>query len=253
MKYKLGKRPKLYNPQIPHMSALFKLAAPYEPPITCDYSFGMPDDFGMFLNDSIGNCTAAAYYHALQVWSFNAKKLEITESDDKVLSLYESSTGYNPNDPTTDQGGVESDVLTYIMNNGAPINDGVDKIAAFLEVDYRNLDDLRRTIVECGVAYIGINMTQKVMDNADDNTITWDTTGDQTSLGGHAIILVAYDVDTFTCISWGKRYKLTHGFLAQNLEEAYAIASYDWIDTTGRTPLGMSLNDLEFQMRFLKE
>jgi hypothetical protein len=202
----------------------------------------------------LGDCTCAAFYHARQVWSFNAGGAEVTEPDADVLALYEQACGYVQGDDSTDQGGNEQDVLTYLLKTGAPIGKGGrDKILAFLEVDFRNLDDLKRTIADCGVAYIGIDVPQSVMDNADDPRKLWDTDGDETIVGGHAVVLVGYDLDTFTCISWGTRYKITHRFLGKFLDEAYAIAAHEWVKSTGKTPLDMTVEQLEEQMQAIKQ
>lgn len=254
---KLGRQPRKFNPHIPHYSALrLNLRDLAPPPAEVDYTKGMPADFGMMANDSLGDCTCAAFYHARQVWSYNTTGYGITESAPDVIALYEQACGYNPNDPATDNGGAEQDVLAFLLNTGAPVDNpsaGRDKILAYLEIDYRNLDDLKRCIYDCGIAYIGIDVPASVMDNADDPSIAWDVIGNQESQGGHAIVLVGYNADFFYCISWGKKYKITPAFLTAHLEEAYAIASPDWIEATGKTPLGMTVEDLEAQMEDLKE
>lgn len=250
-KFKLGRKPRKFDPRIPHVRRLqIQSLAPL--PSSLDYSKGLPDDLGEFLNDRLGDCTCAAYYHARQIWTGNAEGEMITETDAQVLSLYEKACGYNPDDPATDQGGVEQDVLAYMLNFGAPVAGGVVKILGYAEVDHKNFLDLRRTIAECGAAYIGIEVPQSVMDHADDNTVAWDVKGDNTIIGGHAVILVGYDYDGFTAISWGKRYKLTNNFLGAFLEEAYGIIDQSWIASTGKTPFGMDLADLKKAMQALK-
>jgi len=252
---KLGRKTRGYNPAIPHMSALLAGKSLAPAPLQIDYTAGMPNDLGAMLNMDLCDCTCAAFYHARQVWSFNAGGKMVTEPDSDVLALYEQACGYSPSDPTTDQGGVEQDVLTYLLNTGAPVGaDGTqrDKILAFIESDPRNLDDLKRVIADCGVAYVGVRVPQSVMDNAADVSVPWDTTGNQTIVGGHAVVLAAYDLDSFTCISWGRRYKITVPFLGNFLEEAYGIADPAWIAATGKTPLGMSVPEVESTMRALR-
>ncbi len=65
------------------------------PPAAVDYTKGMPTDLGMMLNDSLGDCTCAAYYHARQVWTFNTGKM-VTEPDGDVEDLYVKACGYDP-------------------------------------------------------------------------------------------------------------------------------------------------------------
>src|SRR4051794_11921933 len=99
---KLGRRKRSYNPSVPHLSAL--MAGRLLPPaqISCDYAKDMLPDFGLMENDMLGCCTIAAYYHARQIWSFNAGGTELTNPDSDVLKAYELFCGYNPSDPTTD-------------------------------------------------------------------------------------------------------------------------------------------------------
>lgn len=246
---KLGRLPRAHNPAVPHMSALLAGQTLLPIPMSVDYTTDMGPDFGAMGNSDIGDCTAAAYFHARQIWSFNATHSEITAPDSDVIGLYSASTGYQPGNPTTDQGGVEQDVLTYLLNHGAP---NCKPILAFIEVDSRNLDDVRRTIYECGVAYIGVNLPQTIV-SGDAPPDVWDAVPGDTIAGGHAIALCGYDIDGFTLISWGNRYTATNAFMANYCDEVYAIADPEWITATNKTPLGMTLQQLEQQMSGLRE
>lgn len=250
---KLGRNPRKFDMRIPRASLLRKKHDLPPAPLSIDYSAGLPDDLGEFLNDSLGDCTCAAYYHARQIWSGAGGRQMVTDSPVDALQLYEGACGYQPGNPDTDQGGVEQDVLNYLLNTGAPISGGVSKIIGYVEIDQHNFDDLKRTIADCGVAYIGIQVPQSLMDSADDNSVVWDCVGDGTIIGGHAIVLVGYDLDTFTCISWGKRYKITHSFLAKYLDEAYGILDHAWIESSGLTPFGMTPAEVETAMGALKD
>jgi len=73
------------------------------------------------------------------------------------------------------------------------------------------------------------------------------------SLGGHAVILPGYDDSGLNVISWGHFYKMTWPFFAKYVDEVYAIADNTWINATGQTPLGLSVQDLEAQMQALKD
>jgi hypothetical protein len=249
MKY--GRLPRKFNPAIPHYSALrmglAKLAAP---PPSVDYTVGLPANLGMFGNDALGDCTCAAIYHALQVWSNAASTID-TEADSEAVSLYEGACGYNPADPKTDQGGDEQTVLTYVMLTGAPVAGGVHRLTAFVEVDPSNQDDVKVAIYTCGLVYIGFNVPTYINQAAGS---TWDVEPGQASIeGGHAVVLCGYDASGVTVISWGALYKMTWAFFAAFVDEVYAIADPDWIKATGLDPLGMSMADLETQMNALRE
>jgi len=256
--FKLGRLHRAYDPRVPHMSALMagKTLAP--PPPSVDYTKGMPANLGMMLNDTLGDCTCAAFYHALQVWSFNADPPIDTESDNDVKLLYEQACGYKPSAGGEGPGGNEQKVLKYILTKGAPAgtNGGTrDKIAAFVEVDPRITDDVKRCIADCGVAYIGFNVPAFLMPAPPAQPpAVWDVQPTNTKIiGGHAVVLAGYDVNGARVISWGSYYTMTWAFFATYVDEVYAIADADWITKKGTSPGGMSLADLEAQMQALKE
>ena len=63
-------------------------------------------------------------------------------------------------------GGNEQHVLKYLLTRGAPMGPNgrtVHKIDAFVEVDPRHIDDVKRAINNCGVAYIGFNVPQYIV------------------------------------------------------------------------------------------
>lgn len=253
---KLGRKPRAFNPRVPHYSALAARRLHLAPlPPSVDYSKRMPAQLGAMLNDQLGDCTCAAFFHARQLWTANTLGKMQTEPDADVLKLYEAACGYRPDDPSTDQGGVEQGVLTYLLREGAPLGDGTttDKIIAFVEVDPRNLNDVKRTIYECGVAYIGFQVPSSVLPADGDPPAVWDYDPENAdSVGGHAVVLVGYDNVGFKLISWGQVYTMTYRLFPMVTDEVYAIADRAWFNATGKTLLDMSLSDLEAQMNALR-
>ena len=252
MARKLGRKPRTFNPKVPHMSAMLgAMDSLPAPPPAVDWTKGITN-FGMMLNDQLGDCTCAAVYHARQIWTANTG-VEKTESDNTVLSLYEAVAGYVPGDMNTDNGAVEQEVLAYLLNTGAPLDDGQrDKIIAFVEVDPRNIDDVKRTINDCGVAYIGIEVPNSLMSSPDVAPL-WKVDHNNRGIeGGHAIILVGYDSVGPYLISWGQKYQMTWEFFQTYCDEVYAIADNSWISATGKTPLGMAVSDLQKLMSAIR-
>jgi hypothetical protein len=251
--HKFGRTARSRDPRVPHLSALLAGQKLAPPPASVNYVANMPQTFGMMLNDNLGDCTCAAFYHARQVWTFNADKAESTAPDSDVEDLYEQACGYNPQTPGPGPGGNEQHVLQFLLKTGAPIGAAGgqrDKILAFVEVDPRNTDDVKRTINDCGVAYIGF----PVPENVTYNNRTWDyeptakMTGD-----GHAVVLVGYDANAATAISWGQLYTVTWSFITNIVDEIYALADPDWVANTKKTPGGLTIAQLEAQMKTLKE
>ena len=253
---KLGRLPRARNPRVPHFSALTAGITLPTPPPSIDYTVGLPASLGMFGNDSLGDCTCAALYHALQVWTCNGIGAIDTEPDQNAVLLYEAACHYNPADPKTDQGGVEQDVLTYALLNGiptGPAGGGRHQLSAFVEVDPRNIDDVKLSIFDCGVAYIGFNVPDYLMRNGPPPV--WDVlpSANYQIEGGHAVVLAGYDPSGVSVVSWGRLYTMTWAFFTEFTDEVYAIADPAWIRATGATPAGMTLPQLEAQMSGLRE
>ena len=252
---KLGRLPRKFNPRVPHLSSLLagrrRLVAP--PPPSVDYTVGLPTNLQMFANDRLGDCTCAAIYHAIQIWSANAQGAIDTEPDNNAVLLYEQACGYSPSNPQSDGGGVEQDVLSYVMLSGAPTGadgSGRHRIAAFVEVDPTNEADVKLAINDGGACYIGFNVPDFAMNTSG----LWDVQpGTPNIIGGHAVVLAAYDSVGPTCITWGRLQKMTWAFFEAYTDEAYMLADQEWIRSTGVSPAGLSLTDLETQMQALRQ
>jgi hypothetical protein len=238
------------------MSAILAGKQVPAPPPSVNYTTGMPSTFGMMLNDTLGDCTCAAFYHAIQVWSFKAEKVEDTEPDTDVEQLYVQACGYNPQKGGEGPGGNEQKVLEYILTTGAPAGPAGQsrhKTLGFVEVDPRNINDVKSTINDCGVAYIGFNVPQNIMPANGDTPKVWTVDKSNSKIvGGHAVVLPGYDAEGAIVISWGELYKMTWQFFSTFVDEVYAIADSDWVNATGKTPAGMSLAELETQMQALR-
>lgn len=251
MPFLMGRKPRIHNPTVAHMSALMAGRSLPPPPAQVNYLAKMPDDLGMMMNDQLGDCTCAAVYHAIQVWTANCGAMQ-TNPDSDVLSIYERFCGYNPADPDTDQGGIEQTVLGDWMHTGVPIVAGTNKLTAFLEVDPRQIDDVKRTIAECGVCYIGFNVPSNIMPPDAAPPLIWQYDPSAQSIGGHAIALAGYDANHINLISWGAKYQMTWEFFQRTTDEAYAIIDSDWLNATGKTPLGLTSEQLIAQMQGLR-
>ena len=250
----LGRKARSFNPIIPHLSAHLSSRALPPTPDSVDWTRGMPADLGAMLNDKVNDCSIAAFYHALQVWSFNAAGALDTEPDTNVEALYGVVSGYRPSDAPPGPECNMQDVLCHLVKQGAPVGpDGksVNKLAAFLEIDHRNLDDVRHTIAECGVAYLGVDVPAYILANPMPSV--WDVEQQNAEIkGGHAVAAAGYDAQGVRAISAGKVYTLTWAYLTKYTHEAYALADASWIRATGKSPAGLSLDVLERQMQALK-
>ena len=207
-------------------------------PASADWSHGITD-WGMMLNDKLGDCTIAGAAHAVQAWSANLGQ-EVTLTDQQVLAAYEQWDGYVPSDPSSDQGGVELDVLTKWRQQGLSGHSLIGYAAAAV----KNLNEVRQAIALFGGVYIGLSLPL----SAQSQTV-WDvakgTNGKPGGWGGHCVYVVGYDAGGFTCVTWGALKKMTVAFWKKYCDEAYVLLSQDWIGSKGTSPAGLDLQQLQ--------
>jgi hypothetical protein len=187
-----------------------------------------------------GNCcTASGIGHWIQVATAN-NGAEVTPSDADVVKFYSGSTGYNPADPSTDQGGVEADVLAYAKKVGM----GGFKIDGFAAAQAQNLPQMQQIVNTFGGAYIGLALPKTIEAQGEYDGATWDVDlsagadAERGSLGGHCVIVEKYDGRGFWILTWGIRIYLTNDFMAGYNDEAWAMLANGLWAPKGITPAG---------------
>lgn len=195
---------------------------------------------GMMLNDRLGDCTCAAMGHLEQVWSAN-NGTEVTVTDADVETAYEGACGYKPDDPDSDQGGVELDVLKYWRDTGIANR----RITGFVALEPKNHDHMKMSIAEFGGAYLGIALPATAQGQSQWSVVPHSgSEGAPGSWGGHAVCAVAYDQHYITVITWGQLLKMTWQFADKYMDEAYAVLSPEWCGG-GRSPSGFNIVELQ--------
>jgi hypothetical protein len=196
----------------------------------------------MYANDRLGDCTAAAAGHLVSAWTANAfTEYDMPESD--VVAFYEDSTGYDPADPETDQGGIEIDVLNSWRSAGC----GGHKIGAYVSVSPTSKTLTRDGIYLFGGLYLGIALPlsaqkQRVWDVPHGGPFGLGAPG---SWGGHAVPAVDYDGRGITVVTWGGLKRMTWNFYRTYCDEAYAILSPDFVTGARPAPNGFDLTALQ--------
>ena len=242
------------------MSALMAGRRPRIMPPPVNWAAKMPPDLGMMLNDQLGDCTVAAIGHLIQVWSFNCGRHEMqTEPDSIIEKWYELIDGYVPGDPSTDQGGIMQHVMKYWIRKGVPTqSEGLNKALAVVEVDPQSDIDIATAISDCGAVNIGFNVPAYILpDDGSPPPYIWDVNprADNSIIGGHDVIAPGFNASMMlNVVSWGLRaYTMTKAFRYQFVTETYAIANPEWINAKGTTPGGLTVEQLQLQMRALRE
>jgi hypothetical protein len=232
----LGKLPPRHDDRTLQLSKYVE-ALPH-PPAACDYTNKVPS-WPMYGNDTLGDCVAAAGGHMVEQWSYEAGK-PFLPSQAEIVAFYQNS-GYNPADPSTDQGWDLLSALKIWRTAGIAGH----IIAAFLQLQTGNLEQLKQAVYLFGNAYIGLALPLTAQGQA-----LWSVpasvTGDGApgSWGGHCVPIVGYAAYKQTCVTWGALLNLTPAFYSTYSDEAYAVLSQDWVDKNAKAPNGFDLDQL---------
>ena len=236
---KLGKLPKRHDPRTINLKDYIPAGAPPIPPSVEYWQKRLSSDWKMMTNDVLGSCTIAAAGHLTMLWTTYSDE-EFIPSDAQVIADYSAITGYTPNDPSTDQGAVELDVLNYWRKPGM-MGRAIEGYAA---VDLSNQEQVNQAIFLFGGIYTGFSVPASAMDQFNAGR-PWDVvSNDGGSVGGHAVPVVGYDATYLYAITWGAVQKLTWAFWNQYFDEAYSIISPYWLNKKALTPAGFGINEL---------
>ena len=204
------------------------------------YYYTIPS-IGMLGNDKYGDCVFAGDGHIVEQQTALGQLHEVTVTTDQALAGYSAVTGFNKNDPSTDQGALISDGLKYLRQVGMA---GV-KIALYGEVAVSSLDKIKLAVSEFGAVSIGMNFPNSAMDQFN-NSKPWDVVPNDGGIdGGHCVIVCGYDATYLYVYTWGAIQKMTYAFWDKYVEEGWPVVTQVWVNTTtGLDPEGVDLATL---------
>lgn len=181
----------------------------------------------VYANDSLSDCTAAAAGHLRQAWTCYGQGATTVTADSDVLAFYEACSGYQPGNPSTDNGAVMQDCLGYWRQTGL----ATDKILAYFQVNPADLAEVKTAAWLFGGLYVGVNLPISALDQFNAGQ-PWDLnpSADNRIDGGHCVHLGAIDsAGVMTVTTWGKTQRVTPAWWRQYTEEAWAVATLDWV------------------------
>jgi hypothetical protein len=222
------------------------LSAVPAPPKKVYWEYKVPADlWGMFSNDTIGDCTCACIAHMIMLATAHTGKM-VTPTVAEVVAAYSAITGYVPGNESTDNGANISDVLNYWQNTGIAGH----KITAWAQVDQTNIQEVKQAIWLFGGVDIGIEVFQSMEDQFDARE-PWDNpSGDD--LGGHSIPLFGYGSEGTTGVTWAALQQMGWPCFSKICSEAYAVITPDWINQlSGKTYSGFDLAQLQADLAAL--
>jgi hypothetical protein len=207
-----------------------------DPPDEIDWATEMKSRLQMWKNDEYGDCVFAAFYNYLAVATGYTNDTFPYVNED-VLADYTAVTGFDPNDPSTDNGTNPEAALKYYMKNS--------RILAWGEINHHSLKECKQALDIFGGIYTAFSLPisaqgQEVWDvtyTSDSGAGTW---------GGHMTMTQAMDKKgNGTTDTWGTTKKFTKAFWDKYCSGAYFFVTEKWVaDNTGKTPNGFDLPTL---------
>jgi hypothetical protein len=195
-------------------------------------------DWPMYANDRIGDCTTAAAAHMIEAWTAEAAGVAVEVSESSVLRAFDRVKIVDPF--SGEEGAVELDVLRDWRAHGV----GRHRIGAFARVSTRDHRLVRAAAWLFGGLYIGLQLPLSAQEQT-----TWDWRGSLSgadrpgSWGGHAVDVVRYTDASLTVVTWGRLQDMTWSFWDRYCDEAYCILSRDFL-VRDRAPNGFDLDAL---------
>jgi hypothetical protein len=209
------------------------------PPVSQDW-LGQVPEWPMYLNDNLGDCTAAEVGHQIEQFTQYGQGRYVEVTDDDVLAVYEATGGYVPGRPGTDQGAYVQDVLAYWRKNGVAGH----QIVAYASLDVADLTQVRQAITLFGSVNVGFNFPASAMDQFNAGR-PWDVVPGSPLEGGHCVMVGGYAPGKFTCVTWGAVQDLTEAFWRAMVDEAWVVITGEWVNAaTKRSPQGFDLGTL---------
>lgn len=249
MQYKLGKLPAVKNSVSFRLRDYLALTKIPTPPNIVNHEKGITT-WGMLGNDQYGDCVWAGAGHETMAWAASAKhKVGVTEKD--VLAAYTAVTGFNPNDPNTDQGTDMSKAAAYRKKTGISDASGLPrhKVAAYLAITPGNREELRQANYLFESVGIGIEFPGSAMDQFNAGE-PWTVVKGATIEGGHYIPMLGYDAQYIYVVTWGKVQKMAWAFFDKYCDEAIVYLSEEML-TGGKSIEGFNEASLQADLKAL--
>jgi len=234
---KFGCKHKLNLKALPLSNYMSPKAMAYPP--VC--SWWRPIEFGMLGNDTVGDCVIAYMLHQIMIWNSVAHagspQLFTTA---EALQIYSAITGYDPSDPSTDQGTDPGAALDYWQKNTLLGH----SIAGYVNLDISNIDQLRFAIYTFGGIGFSFNVPAYIMGIPGGKSWSLVSGADTSIEGGHQVGIMDYGRNGFRENCWNTTNTFNPDFIGEFGAAAQAVVSEEWIKESGVSPTGLDLSGL---------
>jgi hypothetical protein len=249
MALRLGKKPARPNAIRLKFGTFFSSMELPAPPLV----FGRPDlvrRWGMLANDEHSCCIYSGGPHETMLWRAWAGLPIPQFTDATTLADYAAVTGFNPADPSTDQGGDMQEAASYRRKIGLIDAAGErHRIDSYVALKAGDLDELALATFTLGAVGLGLEMPSSAMDQFD-RAEPWDVIANSPTEGGHYVPCISRNSHgNFLVVTWNRLHAVTPRFIAKYMDEGVAYLSLEQIRTTGVSPRGFDEAGLHQALR----
>ena len=246
--FKYGKGAPESHPRTLYMSHYIPAGELPAPPDTVFWENNISDAQWaetMFGNDQFGDCFWAGQAHDIMLRSSYTGKVIVPELV-QVLGAYSQCTGFNPDNPQSDQGTVATRGLEFMRTVGLADH----QIKAWLAVDFTNAQHRDLAIYLFGSLGMGVQMPTYTQQQFDEGKPWQVIPGHCKIEGEHWIPYYGQDATSNVCLTWAKKQVVEDDFTSQFGDESYATIDDLWIDNA--TKLSPSHFDVEHLLADLR-
>ncbi len=212
------------------------------PPTSYGHYRLVTENWQMLGNDQYGDCVWAGAAHETMLWNREANR-NVSFTDQEVLSDYSAVTGFNPNDPNSDQGTDMQVSASYRRKTGVKASDKRHQVMAYLEIPVGNVTQIKQAVYLFSAVGIGFQFPDYAMDEFNSGQ-TWHLRSGGSIVGGHYVPVVGYNGTYLYVVTWGKIQKMTWGFFKKYNDESIAYLSAEML-TNNKSLEGFDLTALE--------
>lgn len=239
--FKLGKLPARQDAIKFKLSTYEKAALP-TPPKTYGHQ-KLITTWNMYGNDQYGDCVFAGAGHEHLLWNKEAGK-DVVFTDSTILEGYSAVTGFNPNDPSTDNG-TDMEMAAKWRRKVGLLNakGGRHKIGAYLAINKGDIDQIKKAAYRYSAVGIGIQFPASAMNQFNAGK-AWTVVKNSPIEGGHYVPVVGYNSKYIYIVTWGKVVPCSYAFIRKYMDEGIVYLSNDFLNNEGKTLEGFDLATL---------
>lgn len=247
---KLGKLPARPGAISLRLSDYVDLSKLPTPPAEFGHDALVTAPWGMLGNDSVGDCVLAGGGHETMLWNAAGGRV-IPFADASTLSDYSAITGYNPADPSTDNGTDMQQAAAYRQKTGLLDAAGNRHlVGAYLAIEAGNIDEHLVAAFLFEAIGVGITFPSTAMQQFSDGQ-PWDVVAGSTIEGGHYVPGIARRGGMLLAVTWDAKQFMTDAFFKANNDESVAYVSQEML-TGGKSLDGFDLDQLNADLAELR-